>query len=51
MADSARKGQSLVVIKGINDNKFNSNPNHAPNQDVDEIDRIVPVNNVKKNNR
>ena len=51
MADSARKGQSLVVIKGRNDSKFNSSPNQAPNHEVEEIDRVVPISKVTKKNR
>ena len=50
IADSARNGHNLVVIRGVKDNKFSSNPNQAPNQDVEEIDKKVPVNNVEKNN-
>lgn len=34
---------SLELIKGIKDIKFNSSPHQAPNQDSEEIDRIVPV--------
>ena len=51
MADSARKGHNLVVINGMNDNRFNSSPNHAPNQEVEEIDKMVPVSSVNKNNK
>lgn len=50
-AASEKKGDNLVVIKGIKEIKFNSNPSQAPNQEVDEIDKKVPINSVEKNNK
>ena len=51
IADSARKGHNLVVINGIKESRLSSNPSQDPNQDVEEIERAVPVNNVEKNNK
>lgn len=48
MADSARKGHNLVVIKGIKESKLSSSPSQAPNQDDEEIDKTVPVSKVEK---
>lgn len=51
IAASERKGQSLVVIRGMKESRFNSSPNQAPNQEVEEIDNTVPVSKVEKNNK
>ena len=51
IADSARKGHNLVLIRGIKESRFNSSPSHAPNQEVEETDRIVPVSRVEKNKK
>lgn len=50
-ADSDEHWFLLFIINGINDIKFNSNPTHAPNHDGAEIDRNIPIINVKKNIR
>jgi len=48
-ADSEEYWLFLDEIKGINDNKFNSSPIQAPNQEDEEIDNNVPINKVDKN--
>jgi len=48
-ADSEEYWLFLDEIRGINDNKFNSRPTQAPNQEDEEIDNTVPINKVDKN--
>ena len=49
-ADSDKNEFGLVVIRGINDIRFISNPIQAPNQEEEEIEIRVPEINVKKKN-
>lgn len=39
------------MIRGIKDIRFNSNPIQAPNQEVDDTDKIAPASKVKKKKR
>jgi len=48
-ADSEEYWLFFDEIKGIKDNKFNSNPTQAPNQEEEEIDNTVPISKVDKN--
>jgi len=48
-ADSEEYRLFLEEIKGINDKRFSSSPTQAPNQEEEEIDKVVPKNKVNKN--
>lgn len=41
----------LVIMSGINDRRFSSRPTQALNHEEDETERMVPDNNVEKNNK
>lgn len=41
----------MLIIRGINDNRFNSRPIQAPNQEDDEIESKEPISKVKKKKR
>lgn len=51
IAASVKWEFSFVEIRGIKDSRLSSKPNHAPNQEVEEIERREPVRRVKKNRR
>jgi len=48
-ADSEEYWLFLEEIKGINDKRLSSSPTQAPNQEEEEIDKVVPINKVNKN--
>lgn len=50
-AASEEYGFILVAIRGIKDIRLSSNPIQAPNQDVEDTERIVPIISVEKKNR
>ena len=37
-----------MIIRGINDMRFNSSPTQAPNQEEEEIDKMAPIDKVRK---
>lgn len=39
----------FVVNMGINESKLISNPIQTPNQEFDEMDKIVPINIIDRN--
>jgi len=48
-ADSEEYWFLFEEIKGINDKRLSSKPTHAPNQEEEETDKVVPIRSVKKN--
>lgn len=48
-ADSDEYWLFLDEIKGINDKRLSSSPTQAPNQEEEEIDKVVPKSKVNKN--
>jgi len=48
-ADSEEYWLFLEEIKGIKDKRLSSRPTQAPNQEEEEIDKVVPISKVNKN--